>query len=150
MPPPSNLLSHSRRGPRRYADVVVHRLLATALRYTALPSELERKESIRAICETINKRNHAAQLVTFTAVPCLLPALQCLSLTFHCLSGLPWVERTAHPAVLQRPAGESSSEGGCSSNLLCEESVNMAVLQLCAKLVACKLSATNCGLQTVG
>eukprot|EP01051_Picozoa_sp_SAG22_P027902 SAG22_NODE_9576_length_581_cov_4.800830_1_plen_164_part_10 len=49
---------------RRYADVVVHRLLATALRYTALPSELERKESIRAICETINKRNHASQLAS--------------------------------------------------------------------------------------
>lgn len=49
---------------RRYADVVVHRLLAAALRYTAVPSMLEDKGSVREICEIINRRNHAAQLAS--------------------------------------------------------------------------------------
>jgi exosome complex exonuclease DIS3/RRP44 len=49
---------------RRYADVVVHRLLAAALRYTAVPSMLEDKARVREICEIINRRNHAAQLAS--------------------------------------------------------------------------------------
>jgi exosome complex exonuclease DIS3/RRP44 len=49
---------------RRYADVVVHRLLAAALRYTPVPALLEDKSSIHEICDIINKRNHAAQLAS--------------------------------------------------------------------------------------
>ena len=49
---------------RRYADVVVHRLLAAALRYTTVPTMLEDKARVREICEIINRRNHAAQLAS--------------------------------------------------------------------------------------
>jgi exosome complex exonuclease DIS3/RRP44 len=49
---------------RRYADVVVHRLLAAALRYTTVPTLLEDKASVREICEIINRRNHASQLAS--------------------------------------------------------------------------------------
>jgi len=49
---------------RRYADVVVHRLLAASLRYTPVPTMLEDKSSVREICEIINRRNHASQLAS--------------------------------------------------------------------------------------
>lgn len=49
---------------RRYADVVVHRLLAASLRYTPVPAALEGKSSVHDICEVINRRNHAAQMAS--------------------------------------------------------------------------------------
>ena len=49
---------------RRYADVVVHRLLAASLRYTPVPTLLEDKSSVHEICDIINRRNHASQLAS--------------------------------------------------------------------------------------
>lgn len=47
---------------RRYADVVVHRLLAAAIGVTPLPSYLENKSHLHEISEQLNRRHHAAQL----------------------------------------------------------------------------------------
>lgn len=47
---------------RRYADVVVHRLLAAAIGVTPLPTYLENKSNLHEISEQLNRRHHAAQL----------------------------------------------------------------------------------------
>ncbi|TYZ66284.1 hypothetical protein PybrP1_006340 [[Pythium] brassicae (nom. inval.)] len=47
---------------RRYADVVVHRLLAAAIGVAPLPSYLESKAHLHEISEQLNRRHHAAQL----------------------------------------------------------------------------------------
>lgn len=47
---------------RRYADVVVHRLLAAAIGVAPLPSYLENKAHLHEISEQLNRRHHAAQL----------------------------------------------------------------------------------------
>jgi exosome complex exonuclease DIS3/RRP44 len=47
---------------RRYADVVVHRLLAAAIGVAPLPSYLENKSHLHEISEQLNRRHHAAQL----------------------------------------------------------------------------------------
>jgi len=46
---------------RRYADLVVHRLLAAALGLTPLPKELEDKEALRVCTDNLNKRHRNAQ-----------------------------------------------------------------------------------------
>ncbi|CAH0488300.1 unnamed protein product [Peronospora farinosa] len=47
---------------RRYADVVVHRLLAAAIGIAPLPSYLENKSHLHEISDQLNRRHHAAQL----------------------------------------------------------------------------------------
>ncbi|KAG7397620.1 exosome catalytic subunit dis3 [Phytophthora boehmeriae] len=47
---------------RRYADVVVHRLLAAAIGVAPLPDYLENKSHLHEISEQLNRRHHAAQL----------------------------------------------------------------------------------------
>ncbi|KAK1944347.1 Exosome complex exonuclease RRP44 A [Phytophthora citrophthora] len=47
---------------RRYADVVVHRLLAAAIGVAPLPSYLENKSHLHEISDQLNRRHHAAQL----------------------------------------------------------------------------------------
>ncbi|DAZ98034.1 TPA: hypothetical protein N0F65_004524 [Lagenidium giganteum] len=47
---------------RRYADVVVHRLLAAAIGVAPLPDYLENKSHLHDISEQLNRRHHAAQL----------------------------------------------------------------------------------------
>ncbi|KAI9907985.1 hypothetical protein PsorP6_002931 [Peronosclerospora sorghi] len=47
---------------RRYADVVVHRLLGAAIGVTPLPTYLESKMHLHEISEQLNRRHHAAQL----------------------------------------------------------------------------------------
>ncbi|TDH71365.1 hypothetical protein CCR75_006597 [Bremia lactucae] len=47
---------------RRYADVVVHRLLAAAIGVAPLPHYLENKSHLHEISEQLNRRHHAAQL----------------------------------------------------------------------------------------
>jgi exosome complex exonuclease DIS3/RRP44 len=47
---------------RRYADVLVHRLLATALGIDPLPAACEDKTKTRETCEVINHRHRMAQL----------------------------------------------------------------------------------------
>ena len=49
---------------RRYADIVVHRLLAASLHYTALPQSVESRERMNDMAETINHRHRMAQLVS--------------------------------------------------------------------------------------
>lgn len=46
---------------RRYADLVVHRLLASCEGYHSLPQTLERKEEISKICINLNQRHRNAQ-----------------------------------------------------------------------------------------
>ena len=47
---------------RRYADVVVHRLLAAAIGIAPLPATVASKSAQHEIAETINRRHRAAQL----------------------------------------------------------------------------------------
>jgi exosome complex exonuclease DIS3/RRP44 len=47
---------------RRYADVVVHRLLGAAIGVNPLPEYLENKNHLHEITENLNRRHHAAQL----------------------------------------------------------------------------------------
>uniref|UniRef100_A0AAV1TS63 RNB domain-containing protein n=1 Tax=Peronospora matthiolae TaxID=2874970 RepID=A0AAV1TS63_9STRA len=47
---------------RRYADVVVHRLLAAAIGVAPLPDYLENKAHLHEISDQLNRRHHAAQL----------------------------------------------------------------------------------------
>lgn len=49
---------------RRYADVLVHRLLATALGIDPLPAACEDKTKTRETCEVINHRHRMAQLAS--------------------------------------------------------------------------------------
>lgn len=46
---------------RRYADVLVHRLLAAALGISALPAQLQSKPGISEQCDKINVKNRMAQ-----------------------------------------------------------------------------------------
>lgn len=47
---------------RRYADVIVHRLLAAAIGVAPLPHYLENKSHLNEISDQLNRRHHAAQL----------------------------------------------------------------------------------------
>ncbi len=47
---------------RRYADVVVHRMLAAATGIEPLPPAYSEKSTINDVCDNINKRNYAAQM----------------------------------------------------------------------------------------
>ncbi|CAE7690042.1 Dis3, partial [Symbiodinium sp. KB8] len=47
---------------RRYADVVVHRLLAAAMRIDALPASYEDRTGMRSLCDNLNRRHLASQL----------------------------------------------------------------------------------------
>ena len=58
---------------RRYADILVHRLLSAAIGVHSLPPEMEDRGSLHDICENLNRRNRAADLagrasVTFNTV----------------------------------------------------------------------------------
>jgi exosome complex exonuclease DIS3/RRP44 len=46
---------------RRYADVVVHRLLAAAIGIAPLPSSFSSKADMHEVAQQLNKRHHAAQ-----------------------------------------------------------------------------------------
>ncbi|GAB5363249.1 hypothetical protein AAMO2058_000867300, partial [Amorphochlora amoebiformis] len=48
---------------RRYADILVHRLLAAALSIDPVPTTLENEEKSSSMCEHINHRNRMAQQV---------------------------------------------------------------------------------------
>mmetsp|Transcript_22352 Transcript_22352/g.31280 ORF Transcript_22352/g.31280 Transcript_22352/m.31280 type:complete len:283 (-) Transcript_22352:131-979(-) len=48
---------------RRYSDILVHRLLAAALRIDPVPTALENEEKSRSMCEHMNHRNRMAQQV---------------------------------------------------------------------------------------
>ena len=47
---------------RRYADVMVHRLLAAALGIQALPSAAHDRDTLRATCANLNVRHRGAQM----------------------------------------------------------------------------------------
>eukprot|EP00835_Amoeboradix_gromovi_P003762 NODE_261_length_12589_cov_0.423139.p4 type:complete len:201 gc:universal NODE_261_length_12589_cov_0.423139:11895-12497(+) len=46
---------------RRYADVIVHRLLESTITMNAVPKELKDKQLMKELCDTINYRNQQAQ-----------------------------------------------------------------------------------------
>nr|CCA19690.1 hypothetical protein SORBIDRAFT_01g048480 [Albugo laibachii Nc14] len=47
---------------RRYADVVVHRLLAAAIGIAPVPADLEDKAKLQELAEHLNRKHHAAQM----------------------------------------------------------------------------------------
>ena len=47
---------------RRYADIIVHRLLAASLEIETLPTALENRERMTKVADTINTRHRMAQL----------------------------------------------------------------------------------------
>lgn len=47
---------------RRYADVVVHRLLAAAIGIAPVPADLEDKSKLQDLAEHLNRKHHAAQM----------------------------------------------------------------------------------------
>jgi exosome complex exonuclease DIS3/RRP44 len=49
---------------RRYADIVVHRLLASSMGLTPLPTAIQDKTRVHEMAETINHRHRMAQLVS--------------------------------------------------------------------------------------
>ena len=48
--------------PGRYADVIVHRLLAAAIGISPLPKAYEDKAAMRALCDNMNRRHLMSQL----------------------------------------------------------------------------------------
>ena len=46
----------------RYADVVVHRLLAAAIELERLPDQARDREALRALCDNLNARHRNAQM----------------------------------------------------------------------------------------
>lgn len=58
----SPIYTHFTSPIRRYADVVVHRLLAAAENIDPLPVTYESKDSMKELCDNLNKRHHNAQL----------------------------------------------------------------------------------------
>merc|ERR1739847_132831 len=53
---------------RRYADVLVHRLLAASIGIEALPTAYESRSHVRKLCDNMNKRHHMAQLAGRSSV----------------------------------------------------------------------------------
>jgi exosome complex exonuclease DIS3/RRP44 len=49
---------------RRYADIVVHRLLAASMGIIPLPAEIQDRDRVREMAENINRRHRMAQLVS--------------------------------------------------------------------------------------
>lgn len=49
---------------RRYADVLVHRLLAASIDLESLPNVLSNKQKVKKICEKMNMRNRMARFAS--------------------------------------------------------------------------------------
>lgn len=62
----------------RYADVVVHRLLAAALRLLPLPDAVREREELHALADNLNARHRGAQARSATQCSTLSIASSCL------------------------------------------------------------------------
>lgn len=54
------LYTHFTSPIRRYADVLVHRLLAASIDLYSLPNNMCNKENLKKMCEKMNMRNRMA------------------------------------------------------------------------------------------
>ena len=77
---------HESRLKRRYADVVVHRLLGAAIGLERLPEPARDRDALRALADNLNTRHRNAQVAPFAgqcrapppAISFLLPHLPSL------------------------------------------------------------------------
>jgi len=58
----ADIYTHFTSPIRRYADVMVHRMLAVSLGVDPVPENTKTKEAVTEIVEVINKRHHMAQM----------------------------------------------------------------------------------------
>jgi exoribonuclease R len=109
------------------ADVLVHRLLATALGLEPFPAYLQDRERMRQMCEVMNHRHHMAQLAGRASVELYtLIYFKCAPHAYP--SALPALSRPAPPPPPFPPCAlPPSCSLACRDKRVEEDAVVMAV-----------------------